>query len=107
MASGDYPIHENPNPASRTLVPYFLVVQASLLDDLATRVVVPLYCQSGVPGSAIARLHLPLDLAGEALLAAFQHLAAVPRQSLGRQVGQLAGRHAGVTACLDFLFQGY
>jgi toxin CcdB len=107
MAAGNFPIYENPNPASRGLVPYLLMVQSALLDDLSTRIVVPLYRTSGVPEATITRLHLSLDLAGESLLAAFQHLTAVPRHCLGRQVGQLSDRHAEITACLDFIFRGY
>ena len=47
-----FDVYENTNPETRKTIPYLLDVQAELLDNLATRVVVPLVAASAMGKAA-------------------------------------------------------
>ena len=49
-----FDVYENPNSETRQIFPYLLDIQADLLDNLPTRVVVPLV--------AVSRLRITLPL---------------------------------------------
>lgn len=86
--------------------PFLLDVQADLLRDLATRVVVPLTPLRRMRGKPISRLNPVLALEGVQYALVFQELAAVPAQALGEVVGNLRGRREELIAALDLLFTG-
>ncbi len=93
------------NPRSKTY-PYLLDVQADLLRDLASRVVVPLAPLSKLRGKPLARLNPLVSIAGRDHAALFQELAAIPRKMLRSPVGNLQSRRAELVAALDLLFTG-
>jgi len=101
------PVYENINPNSRDLVPFLLVVQSPFLDELSTRVTVPLYNQKKAPGPLIERLHMIIEIDGVGYVAVFNHLAAVPKKNLGKLRVTIENMHTEITAALDFLFHGY
>jgi toxin CcdB len=90
------------------MVPFLLNVQSPLLDDLATRIVVPLR-KSGTFGIASAPpLLMPLlDIEGIACVLDTPQMAAVPSRALGLAVANLEAEHGVIVAALDFLFQGF
>jgi len=49
-------VHRNPNPQTKALMPFLLDVQSDLLDDLSTRVVVPLCPASAMKGKLVKTL---------------------------------------------------
>lgn len=84
---------------------YLLDVQSDMLDELQTRVVVPLMPPDEVP-RAIPRLHPEFRIGGEPYVMATQLLGAVPRRVLGRPVGRLPSAHDQVLGALDRLLTG-
>lgn len=101
-----FDVYLNPQPASRQFVPYVLDVQSPLIDQLATRLVVPL---SRV-GANQARLPLNLcpaiDIEGEPLTL-MPHLAApVVARSLKKPVTNLAHRASEFAAAFDAVVSG-
>lgn len=99
MAKYDYYAMENSNG-------YLLDVQADLLDDLSTTIVVPLIplTQAHAP---IRRLNPVFDIGSERHLMDTQYMAAVSRSLLKHRKGSVAQEFEKVTAALDMLFQGY
>ena len=91
--------------STRGAVPYLLDVQADLLSDLATRVVVPLVParQFGPPA---ARLNPTFRIAGRPIVMDTAQLAGVSRKHLGSPVASLAAQSAEILAALDFLVSG-
>ena len=84
---------------------YLLDVQANLLDELKTRVVVPLMPEGSAPKPAKG-LNPVFAVAGEDHVMVTQFLAAVPVSALGSEVASLASDDATIVGALDFLFQG-
>lgn len=85
---------------------YLLDVQANLLSNLNTRVVVPLLPQSSAPAAA-ANLNPIFNVQGKNLVMVTQFMAAVPNTLLKTPVLNLETSRNEITTALDFLFQGY
>jgi len=63
-----FTVYRNPNPASRRRVPLLLDVQSELLDDLATRVVVPLVPASQRKAPSVKKLVPTVVVGGQRYL---------------------------------------
>jgi len=102
-----FDVYVNPQPASRLSVPYVVDVQSPLIDQLTTRLVLPL---SRV---GVGQVNLPINLCplveidGEPL-SLMAHLAApVPTRVLGKPVSSLAHRASEVTGALNAVISGF
>lgn len=83
-----------------------LDVQADLLDEMSTRVVVPLMERSAAPKAA-DRLNPEFAINGKQYVMVTQLLATVPASLLRQSVSNLSPEFAKISGALDFLFQGY
>lgn len=92
-----------PNPSGDG---YLLDVQADLLSDLNTRVVVPLLPPSCAPKPA-TRLNPVFELQNESVVMVTQFMAAVPTGILKTSVGKLDEEFEKVTSAIDMLIQGF
>lgn len=101
-----FDVYENPNPATKAEVPYLLDVQADLLDNLATRVVVPLIKLSAM-GKAAQHLNPQFTINTEKLVMSTAELAGIPVSYLGEKAGTLKERRDEIIAALDFLLSGF
>jgi toxin CcdB len=101
-----FDIYENPHEKTNERIPYFLDVQAELLADLATRVVVPLVSAT-VMGNAVKHLNPRFVVQGVPLFMSTAELAGIPMRALGAKVGSLKDRRQEIIAALDFLFTGF
>src|SRR4051794_5715676 len=101
-----FDVYRNPNPASRTRIPYLLDVQTELLESLATRVVVPLCKTEVLSGKPAERLNPAVEIEGRKLYLLAQELAGVPRKALGEPVANLAAERRAVIEALDLVFTG-
>ncbi|MBS0341110.1 MAG: CcdB family protein [Proteobacteria bacterium] len=96
-----FDVYANPNPATRATVPFVVDVQAGLIDQLPTRLVMPL---SRV-GASQSRLPLNLcpsvEVNGEALRLMPHLAAAIDKRLLRLPVLSIAYRANEVGAALD------
>ncbi|OQP84683.1 hypothetical protein BTR14_18875 [Rhizobium rhizosphaerae] len=81
-------------------------VQADLLENLPTRIMVPLYPAREMNWSML-RLNPRFMINEEMHVLATQRLAAVDRHDIGRRIADLSAHRDDITAALDFLFQGF
>jgi len=89
-------------------VPLVLDVQANLLSELNTRVVVPLVSESKAREEILPRLKPVIAISGENYILITTDIGTVTKASLGRIVTNIEERHRqDVTDALDFLFQGF
>ncbi len=86
-------------------IPYLLDVQANLLSDLPTRVVVPLI-RAEAFGKPATRLHPRFTIAGKRLIMATHLVAAVRRPALGKVVTSLLDQRDIVISAIDVLWSG-
>lgn len=93
------------NPRGR-MFPLLVDVQADMLSELATRVVVPMAPLKRWPSKPIGRLNPTARIRGVEYVMVFQELAAIPRKALGSPAGSLRSRRDDLIAALDLLFTG-
>ena len=92
-----------PNPSGDG---YLLDVQTDLLNDLNTRVVVPLLPTSSAPKPA-TRLNPIFDFEDHPVVMATQFMAAVPTSILKISIGKLDEEFEKVTSAIDMLIHGF
>lgn len=89
-------------------IPYFLDVQSSFIDDIETRVVIPL-----ARAPKLIRPLRPRDLTpafeirGEVCVLSTPMIFSMPTHGLRSKVTSLKSESQRITASLDILFQGY
>lgn len=101
-----FDVYRNPNRRSRERVPYLLDVQASLLEGLATRRVVPLVAAADF-GPVLEKLNPVMRLGNRNFVMSSGEMAAVARKSLGEKAGSLEAQSAEILAAVDFLISGF
>jgi len=88
--------------------PLVVDVQADVLSDLASRVVVPLVTIDQAEKEVLARLKPAIRIAGNDYILMTTDLAALTVARLGPHVAKLEGSDRdAVTNALDFLFFGF
>ncbi len=99
-----YDIHRNTG-LNTAIIPYMVVVQADLLDGLATRVVVPLVKRSEMRPAT--DLNPVFEIEGVAVVFSAAEIAVLAGDELtGEIVGNLAIEQAPMARALEFLFSG-
>ncbi|WP_129782192.1 CcdB family protein [Peristeroidobacter soli] len=101
-----FTVYKNKNPRSKTTYPLLLDAQADLLDDLQTRLVIPLTKAPTLTKKPIARLTPPITVAGEHYLLMTPQLAGILRSELGAAVGNVADQRSAILAAVDLLITG-
>lgn len=83
-------------------------VQADLLEDLNTAVIVPLVSKEEYTTPLFKRLTPILTIENKDYVLATTDIATVKRQNLKHHIGNIANEHYyEITNALDFLFQGF
>lgn len=101
-----FDVYINPNVATRKSVPYLLDIQADLLNDLTTRVVVPLVLAEEM-GIAARTLNPKFKIKNTAVVMSTAELAGVSTRVLGEKIASLKVKRDEIIAALDFLFTGF
>ena len=101
-----FDVYENPNPETKGVFPYLLDVQADLLDNLPTRVVIPLVGISMLNKTA-PELNPEFVVGGAKVFMLTAQVAGIAVRTLGAKVCSLKERRFEILAAIDFLFVGY
>ena len=101
-----FDVYENQNPETKESIPYLLDVQADLLDNLPTRVVVPLITVAAI-GKAAKYLNPQFKIKRTTVIMSTAELAGVNLHVLGNKVCSLKDQRTEIIAALDFLFTGF
>jgi toxin CcdB len=102
-----FTLYRNKDPSTRALFPLLLDVQCDLLEDLKTRVVIPLTKKTRLAGEPVGHLMPLIEFEDETYVLATHHLAGIARAQLGTPAGSLARQRDAIIAALDFLFTGF
>ena len=100
-----FDVYRNVNRKTAAIIPYFVNVQADLLEALATRVVAPLVLASEMSKPAKG-LNPKFEIEGVTVIMSTAELAGVPVRALGERVTTLRRRRQEIMAALDLLFTG-
>ena len=102
-----FTVHRNNNPRTRATFPFLVDVQSDLLEDLQTRVVIPLSKAAALTKKPVSNLTPLLSFEGEGYVLVTPELAGIARKDLGAVAGSLADRRAVIFAAIDFLLSGF
>ncbi|MCP5322331.1 MAG: CcdB family protein [Pseudomonadales bacterium] len=101
-----FSVHKNANPDTKSTVPYLLNVQSDLIEDLATRVVAPLYSVAAMKGKILETLTPVFEIEGKQYVMVTPQLAGVPKKMLGAKAIDLSSKRDEIIAALDLLITG-
>lgn len=101
-----FTVYKNKNPRSKTTYPLLVDAQADLLDDLKTRLVIPLTKAPALTRKPIARLTPPIEVDGEHYLLMTPQLAGIAQSELGAEVGSVIDQRSAIVAALGLLVTG-
>jgi len=85
---------------------FLLNIQSDLLEDLTTRVVVPLMPETKAPKAA-ERLNPIFEIDGKRYVLVTQFLSSVSISMLATSVDNIAQHHDEIVAAIDMLTQGF
>jgi toxin CcdB len=102
-----FTVYQNKHPQSKKLMPYLLDVQAELLSDLQTCVVVPLTAADKNKDKTISRLTPIVTVDGTEYLMLTPQLAGIMRKELGKPVTTLSDARNEIIGAIDFLVTGF
>lgn len=101
-----FTVYRNQNGASKARFPFLLDVQTDLLDDLGTRVVIPLTAQTSSKNQTMGKLTPVVQLDGKSYIVVTPQLSAIAKKELGPVVTDLAASRVEFINALDFLLTG-
>jgi toxin CcdB len=101
-----FDIYENTNRSTKTLYPYLLEIQADLLSELHTTVVIPLAPATGSLVTPLKGLHPTLEIEEELYLAITTLIAGVDRRSLGKKTSSIKEAHDRIISSIDLMITG-
>lgn len=102
-----FAVHRNRNTATKVRFPFLLDVQTDLLEDLGTRVVVPLAPATiATKRGAMQTLTPVCTIGGKPYLLLTPQLAGISAKELGPPVADLSQDRQKIMAALDLLLTG-
>lgn len=102
-----FTVYRNRNGATRARFPLLLDVQTGLLDELGTRVVIPLAPATAATRRAALQTLTPvLTVDGKDYVALTPQLAGIATRELGPPVADLTTARPAILAAIDLLFTG-
>ena len=97
-----FDVYQNPSAASRKAYPYILDVQHSVIDELSTRIVIPLGRLSDFKNEQMRTLSPIVENDGEKLVLLTSQITSIPVRLLKKPVGSLHDSRAEILAGIDF-----
>jgi toxin CcdB len=104
---GQFTVYRNKNPRTKAAFPLLVDVQSDVLEDLHTRVVIPLTKAAVLTKRPLAHLTPVLPFDGEDYVLMTPQLAGLGRADLGVAIGSLAKERQVIIAAMDFLLTGF
>ena len=101
-----FDVYQNPSAASRKAYPYILDVQHSVIDELSTRIVIPLGRLSDFRNEQMKTLSPIVEHDGEKLVLLTSQLTSIPARRLTKTVGSLGKMRHEIVAAIDFAITG-
>jgi toxin CcdB len=102
-----FTVYRNKSARTKATFPFLVDVQSDLLEDLRTRVVIPLSKLASLTKRPVSQLTPILQFEDEAYVLMTPELAGVARSDLGAATGTLAERRDTILAAMDFLLAGF
>jgi len=102
-----FAVYLNKNLRSRSVFPMLVDVQAELLRDLETRVVIPLVKSTAFTSFPLGLVMPTVEVEGESYMLVTPQLAGVSRWDLGPHTGSVAAHSRAIFTAMDILLRGF
>ncbi|MDX9995000.1 MAG: CcdB family protein [Rhodocyclaceae bacterium] len=102
-----FDVYPNPNPSSRSRIPYLVALPSDLLGTFDATVVAPLRLKTDRDVVPVLRLNPQVQIDGATYFLRPQELAAIATRSLKNPIANLSPQREEILAALDFLFTGF
>lgn len=102
-----FTVHRNKDARTKGIFPYLVDVQSDLLEDLHTRVVIPMSKLASLTRKPVSQLMPTLEFEGETYVLMTSELAGIARSDLGPSAGSLVERRDAIIGAMDFLLTGF
>jgi toxin CcdB len=102
-----FTVFRNKNPRTKAAFPFLVDIQADVLEDLQTRVVIPLTKVAALSRKPLTLVTPVLPFEGEEYVLMTPQLAGIARSELGAPVGSLASERQAIVAAVDFVAIGF
>jgi toxin CcdB len=102
-----FTVYRNKSQRTKSTFPFLVDVQSDLLEQLQTRVVIPLTKTSAIAKKPMSNLMPILKFDGETYVLMTPQLAGVAQTDLGAPTGSLAEQRQVIVAAIDFLLMGF
>jgi toxin CcdB len=103
---GQFSVHRNKNPRSKAAFPFLVDIQSDLLDELQTRVVIPLAKAPVLTRKPISTLSPLLEVEGHQYVLLTPQLSGIAKSDLGPEVTAITNYRDAVIAAVDCLITG-
>lgn len=101
-----FDVYINPSKQTRKAYPYILDIQHSLIEDITTRVVVPLGDAKKFKNEELKGLTPKVDFEGKNLLILMPQITSISSKSLKDPVGTLSHLRDEIISSLDLAITG-
>jgi len=102
-----FAVYLNKNLRSRSVFPMLVDVQAEMLGELETRVVIPLVKSARFTSFPLGLVMPSVEVEGEPYLLVTPQLAGVSRWDLGPHTGSVAAHSRAIATALDLVLRGF
>ncbi|MGH8201026.1 MAG: CcdB family protein [Steroidobacteraceae bacterium] len=102
-----FTVYRNKNTRTKGTFPLLVDVQSDLLEDLQTRVVIPLTRAAALTRKPVDRLMPILKFENEPYVLVTPQLAGIGSKELGAASGSLAEHRGVILGAVDFLLTGF
>lgn len=102
-----FDVYQNPSSRTGKDMPLLVDIQSSLLDQLDTRIVIPLIRPSALAGERIDYLYPEVFYGEETLSLLTTQISAINKSRLEQAVGSLRDQRDSILRALDFVISGY
>lgn len=101
-----FDVFTNPSSTTRKAFPYIVDIQSTTIEDIATRIVVPLARHSSLNEQAMKKLTPEIQYEDEILILLVPQIASIPAKHLKNPIGSLNHFREEIVAALDFAITG-
>jgi len=101
-----FDVYENPSRHTRKAYPFILDIQHPLIEDLATRIVVPLGDVKNFKNEELKGLTPKVEFENKELLILVPQIASMTKNSLKDPIGSLSHLRSEIISALDFAITG-
>ncbi len=102
-----FDVYVNPSKISKDAYPFLVDIQSKLIEELSTRIVIPLGKLDNFSNLALPHLTPTVEYKGEKFLLLTPQISSVPNKVLKNPVGSLTHMRSLIIASLDFAVSGF